>query len=84
MSNLDSRSIFSGKLFGQVLLTGEMKLLISGSVLDKQVAVRAGLSEGFIAAREIRILDSVLFSNSGNIKLQVAESYFGLNNHRFI
>lgn len=37
MSNLDSRSIFSGKSFGQVLLAGEMKLLISGSISDKKV-----------------------------------------------
>lgn len=41
MNNLDSRSIFSGKLSGQVLPTGEMKLWISGSILDKQVAAES-------------------------------------------
>lgn len=60
MSNLDSGSVFSGKLFGQVLLAGEVKLLISGSIVDKQGAERAGLSGCFIAAREISISDLVL------------------------
>lgn len=41
VSNLVSRSISSGKLFGQVLLTGEMKPWISGSILDKQVAAES-------------------------------------------
>lgn len=45
---------------------------------------RAGFSAGFIAAREIRILDLLLVSSSDNIEVQDAESYFGLNNHRFV
>lgn len=84
MSNLDSRSIFSANYLERILLAGEMQLLISGLVVDKQGAERAGVSECFIAVRESRILDLAPVSNRDNIKAQAAEIYFGLNNHRFV